>query len=72
MKFPQGNTKASGKAVMSSKVARTATSNNNVSQIRSSNESDTLLTTFGLSETTLHEIKKVQHQGEFINFKVML
>ena len=58
-------------SVMSRKVARTSTSTSMISQIRSSNESDILLTKFGPSEITQDEIKEVEHQGEFIKFKVI-
>ena len=52
VKFPWGNKTASKKGVIISKVARTDTSTNYVSQIRLSDESDILSTSFGPVEST--------------------
>ena len=71
MDFPRRNIKSSEKAVISRKLARTDTSTKNLSQIRPSNKSYILLTTFGPEARTQNESKEVEHQGEFINFKVI-
>ena len=72
VKFSQGKNAASNKAViMSRKLSRSSTSTNDVSQRGSCNESDILLTTFGPSEINQYEVKEVEHQGEFINFKII-
>ena len=57
---------------MSSRVSRTATSTNDVSQSRLSNYLDILLTTFRPSESTQDETKEVVDQGDFINFQTEL
>ena len=67
-KFPQGNNTASQKAVISSTLARIATSTKYVYRRRSSNKSDILLTKFGPAENTQYERKEVEHQDEFINY----
>ena len=59
VEFPRGNRVASNKDFISIKVAGTATLTNYLSQIRLSNESDILLTTFGPAEITQDEIKDV-------------
>ena len=67
--FLRGKNTDSKKGAISSKVASTSNSNEYVYQIRLSNESDILLTTFGSLEITQDETKEVVHQGEFINFQ---
>ena len=57
VKFPWVKKKASKKGVRSSKVARTDTSTNDVSQSRLSDESDIILTKFGPEESTQDENK---------------
>ena len=71
VKFRRGKNTASKKGVMISKVSNTATSTKDVSQSRLSNESDILLITFGPSERTQYQNKKVLDQGEFINFQLL-
>ena len=61
VQFNQGKKILSKKAVISRKVASTATSTKVVYQIRSCNESDRLLTTFGPAENTRDEIKEKEH-----------
>ena len=51
VKFPMGKKTASKKGDMSRKLARTATSTKDVSQIRLSDELDILLTAFGTAES---------------------
>ena len=73
MKFPQDRKAFSKKPdIISRKSDRTSTSTNDVSQRRSCNESYMFLTTFGPSASIQDEIKEVEHQGEFINFKILL
>ena len=71
VKFPRVKKAASKKGVMSSKVARTATSNKDVSKICLINESDILLKTFGPAEINQDEIKELVHQDEFINSQLL-
>ena len=71
-KFPRSKKTDSKNAFVSSKVASTATLTKDVSQICSNNESYILLTTFVPAENTQYEIKQAEeHQGEFINFKLI-
>ena len=71
VKFPRGKKTDLKKGVMSSKVARTYPSTKDVSKIRSSDELNIMLTTFGPSESTQYKTKSVVYQGEFINFQVL-
>ena len=71
VKFPRDKKTNSKKGDMSRKVARTATSTKDVSQIRLSDKSYTILTTFGPSEINHDKTEKVVYQGEFINIKVL-
>ena len=57
---------------MSRKVARTATSNKDVSQSRLSCESDILLAAFITAESAQEKTKGVVYQGEFIHFQLLI
>ena len=71
--FLRGNRVASKKVVIRSrKVASTSTSTNDASQCRYCNESDMFSTTFVQAEITKENIKELEHQGEFISFKILL
>ena len=70
VKFPRSKKTDSKKGVMIRKVARTATSTKDSPQSLLSDESDILLTTFGISESNQDETKEVVYQGEFVNLKL--